>query len=101
MAVAVSDPHGPLAVLLFTGYALTVAVFMVAARRIGRPLRDALALPLYSFLHAAALGIAVVELIVAPSHWRKTQHGLVDPKARLQPPGGTTDAALQQRRHVA
>lgn len=101
MAVAVSDPHGPLAVLLVSGYLLTIATFAVAARRIGRPMRDALALPLYSFLHTVALGIAVVELIVAPSYWRKTQHGLVDPKARLQPPGGTTDVATQQRRHVA
>ncbi len=82
MAVAANDPHGPLAVMLFLGYALSVAVFAVAARRVGRPMRDALALPAYSFLHAIALGIAVVELVVAPSHWAKTAHGLVDPRAR-------------------
>ncbi len=82
MAVAANDPHGPLAVMLLSGYALSVAVFAVAARRAGRPMRDALALPAYSFLHAIALGIAVVELVVAPSHWAKTDHGLVDPRAR-------------------
>jgi hypothetical protein len=101
MAVAVSDPHGPLAVLLVSGYLLTIVTFAVAARRIGRPMRDALALPLYSFLHTAALAIAVVELITAPAYWRKTRHCIVDPKARLQPPGSTTDVATQQRRHVA
>lgn len=84
MIVAANDPHGPLAVLLFTGYALTIAVFMVAARRVGRPMRDALALPMYSFLHTAAMLIAVVELVVCPSRWSKTAHGLVDPKARKQ-----------------
>lgn len=65
MAVAVNDPKGPLAMLLVSGYLLTIITFAVAARRIGRPIRDALALPLYSCLHTAALAIAVVELIVA------------------------------------
>jgi hypothetical protein len=77
MVVAVNDPQGPLAMLLVSGYLLTIITFAVAARRIGRPMRDALALPLYSCLHSAALAIAVVELIVAPSYWRKTAHGLV------------------------
>lgn len=81
MAVAVNDPQGPLAMLLVSGYLLTIITFAVAARRIGRPMRDALALPLYSFLHTAALAIAVVELIVAPSYWRKTTHGLVTRRA--------------------
>lgn len=84
MAVALNDPQGPLAALLFAGYVLTIAVFMVAARRAGRPMRDAFALPAYAFLHTVALIWAVVELCAAPHHWQKTKHGLVDPKARKQ-----------------
>lgn len=86
MAVAFNDPHGPLAVLLFTGYALTIVVFMVAAKRVGRSPWDAFALPLYAFLHTVAMAIAVVELIVAPSLWRKTEHGLVKNRPRLAGP---------------
>tara|TARA_R110002124_G_scaffold285272_1_gene463572 strand:+ start:5097 stop:5249 length:153 start_codon:yes stop_codon:yes gene_type:complete len=37
-------------------------------------MRDALALPAYCCVHVVALAIAVVELIVAPSMWRKTSH---------------------------
>ena len=83
VAVAVNDPQGPLAVLLVSGNLLTIITFAVAARRIGRPMRDALALPLYSFLHTAALAIAVVELITAPSYWRKTEHGFVASQQRV------------------
>lgn len=76
--VAVTDPQGPLAAMLFSGYVLTIIVFMIAAHRTGRPMRDAFALPAYCLLHVIALAIAIVELIVAPSMWRKTTHGLVD-----------------------
>lgn len=86
MAVALNDPHGPLAVLLFAGYALTIVVFMVAAIRAGRSPWDAFALPLYSFLHTAAMAIAVVELITCPSRWSKTEHGLVRNRPRLSGP---------------
>lgn len=84
MAVAFNDPQGPLAAMLALGYVLTIAVFMIAARRAGRPMRDAVALPVYVCLHSIALIWAVVELVVAPSYWQKTSHGLVDPKARKQ-----------------
>jgi cellulose synthase/poly-beta-1,6-N-acetylglucosamine synthase-like glycosyltransferase len=86
MAVAFNDPHGPLAVLLFTGYALTIVVFMVAAIRAGRSPWDAFALPLYSFLHTVAMVIAVVELVTAPDYWSKTEHGLVRNRPRLSGP---------------
>jgi len=86
MVVALNDPHGPLAVLLFTGYALTIVVFMVAAIRVGRSPWDAFALPLYTFLHTAAMAIAVVELVVCPSLWRKTEHCLVKNRPRLSGP---------------
>lgn len=86
MAVALNDPHGPLAVLLFAGYALTIVVFMVAAIRVGRSPWDAFALPLYAFLHTVAMGIAVVELITCPSRWSKTEHGLVRNRPRLSGP---------------
>jgi len=86
MAVAFNDPHGPLAVLLFAGYALTIVVFMVAAIRVGRSPWDAFALPLYSFLHTAAMAIAVIELVCAPSLWRKTEHGLVRNRPKLSGP---------------
>lgn len=86
MAVAFNDPHGPLAVLLFTGYALTIIVFMVAAIRAERSPWDAFALPLYAFLHTVAMAIAVVELVVCPSLWRKTDHGLVKNRPRLSGP---------------
>lgn len=86
MAVAFNDPHGPLAVLLFAGYALTIVVFMVAAIRAGRSPWDAFALPLYAFLHTAAMAIAVIELICAPSLWRKTEHGLVKNRPKLSGP---------------
>lgn len=83
LALLCSQPQGPLAALLVTGYALTVATFMVAAIRTGRRMTDALLLPAYCCLHVVALGIAVVELIVAPSLWRKTAHGLTHrPAAR-------------------
>lgn len=76
LAVMISDPDGPLAVMLFAGYELTIITFMVAAHRAGRRLRDAMALPVYCCLHVVALVIAAVELIVAPSLWRKTDHGI-------------------------
>jgi len=77
LVAMISNPQGPLAVMLFAGYVLTVLTFAIAARRIGRPMHDAVALPAYSILHTAALVIAVVELVVAPSYWRKTAHGVV------------------------
>ena len=84
LALLCAEPEGPLAALLVTGYALTVATFMVAAVRTGRRVTDALLLPAYCCLHVVALGIAVVELIVAPSLWRKTAHGLTRrPAARV------------------
>jgi len=76
LTLMVTQPSGPLTPLLLAGYALTVLTFMVAARRAGRPMRDAMALPVYCCLHVVALVIAVIELIVAPSLWRKTTHGL-------------------------
>lgn len=80
-----NNPEGPLAALLVTGYTLTVATFMVAAVRTGRRVTDALLVPAYCCLHVVALGIAVVELIVAPSLWRKTSHGLTHrPDAQAQ-----------------
>ena len=77
IVIALSNPQGPLAVMLFAGYVLTVLTFAIAARRIWRPMHDAVALPVYSILHTVALIIAVVELVVAPSYWRKTAHGVV------------------------
>lgn len=76
LTLIVTQPSGPLTPLLLAGYALTVLTFMVAAYRAGRPMRDAMALPVYCCLHVVALVIAVVELIVAPSLWRKTSHGI-------------------------
>lgn len=84
LAVMISNPDGPLAVMLFVGYALTIITFMVAAYRSGRRVRDAMAMPVYCCLHVVALMIAVVELIVAPSLRRKTTHGLIHrPAARV------------------
>ena len=76
LAVMISDPDGPLAVMLFAGYALTIITFMIAAYRSGRRVRDAMVMPVYCCLHVVALVIAVVELVVAPSLWRKTTHGI-------------------------
>lgn len=76
VVVTLQDPTGPLAMVFAAGYLLTCATFAVAARRIGRPMRDALWVPAYLCLHAIACMIAVVELVVAPSLWRKTRHGL-------------------------
>ncbi|KIN64915.1 Glycosyl transferase family protein [Sulfitobacter noctilucicola] len=76
LTMIITQPDTPLTAMLFAGYALTIVTFMVAARRTGRPKRDALALPAYCCLHVVALAIAVVELIVAPSMWRKTSHGI-------------------------
>ena len=86
LTLIVTQPEGPLSVMLLAGYALTVVTFMVAARRTGRPMRDALALPVYCCLHVVALVIAVVELIVAPSLWRKTTHGLIRRPKYFQEP---------------
>lgn len=76
LTLIVTQPDGPLTPLLLAGYALTVVTFMVAAYRSGRRIRDAMALPVYCCLHVVALVVAVVELIVAPSLWRKTTHGI-------------------------
>lgn len=76
LTLIVAQPEGPLTPLLLAGYALTVVTFMVAAYRSGRRMSDAMALLVYCCLHVVALVIAVVELIVAPSLWRKTSHGI-------------------------
>lgn len=58
-----------------------VYISLVSLRVAGRPehLVSALLVPLYWLLMSIAALRAVVQLITAPSHWEKTEHGLFDP----------------------
>jgi hypothetical protein len=80
------DLHGPLAALLLLGYAAAVALHAAAAPG-ARWL--ALLLPFYWLLHWAALLLALRDLVRAPAHWRKTDHG-----AAVRVPTGATVADL-------
>lgn len=76
IAVVARDPASPLAIVFYIGYLVTIATFWVAAHRAGTRRTDALRVPAYLFLHAFAAVVAVVELVVAPSFWRKTPHAV-------------------------
>lgn len=83
IVVVAQDPTSPLAVLFSVGYLVTIATFATAAHRAHVRVSDALRVPAYLFLHAFAVVVAVVELVVAPSFWRKTQHAVARRRAAL------------------
>ena len=76
---------GPLWLLAAAGYAISLALHWLVARRHGLPRWLAFAMPLYWLLHAAALVLALVDLARDPTHWRKTEHGVAERPAPPQP----------------
>jgi glycosyltransferase XagB len=77
--IARGDFRDPLTLLGLGGYAISVALHLAVARREGGVAWWIAALmPAYWLLQTCALLVAVLDLIVAPAHWRKTAHGLVE-----------------------
>ena len=63
---------------LVAGYGASAFAMLRAARlrRLRVRPRDWAGLPFYWLMMSVAFAVAVVELVLRPSHWRKTRHGL-------------------------
>jgi glycosyltransferase XagB len=64
--------------ILVAGYGFAIATNLMGLRRAGLPVTWGLllSLPFYWLLITCAAWMALLDLIVAPFHWHKTQHGL-------------------------
>jgi glycosyltransferase XagB len=69
---------GSAGLIFFAGTVLSAIIFAIGAqnRKIKLSFWDFALAPLYSLMKSLAAWIAVVELIIAPSFWRKTEHGI-------------------------
>lgn len=89
-------------IVFLTGYAVSLAVAFVAARRSGhRGLgRHVLAMPVYWLMISAAAYGAVYEYFVRPFHWNKTPHAgrrtLARPSARATALGAPVEEVADQ-----
>ncbi len=89
---------GVIAALALAGYAVTVALHVEVAHRQRLPLWIAALIPFYWLLQALALGLALLDLVRDPSHWRKTEHGLAARPARGLPVGAIARSAGRRLR---
>jgi hypothetical protein len=66
-------------VTFVVGNGLMIAITAIAAlrRRAYRLVPFALLNPFYWILHSIAAWRAAIQLVVSPSHWEKTPHGIV------------------------